>query len=58
MMRWLRSQRRRTMPATEAFQQCLTDAFKPMHVLRRRRLLRALEAVTGGLRLRLIGVAR
>jgi len=46
------------MRATEVLQKCLGDALKPMHALRRRVLLRAVEALIYGRRLTLIDVAR
>ena len=46
------------MRATEVLQKCLGDALKPMHALRRRVLLRAVDALIHGRRLTLIDVAR
>jgi len=46
------------MRATKVLQKCLGDALKPMHALRRRVLLRAVEALIHGRRLTLIDVAR
>lgn len=46
------------MRATEVLQKCLNDALKPMHALRRRVLLRAVEALLGGRRRTLMDVAR
>lgn len=47
-----------TRRATKVLQKCLSDAFQPMHALRRRVLLRAVEALIHGRRLTLIDVAR
>ena len=46
------------MRATKVLQKCLGDALQPMHALRRRVLLRAVEALIHGRRLTLIDVAR
>ena len=46
------------MHATKVLQKCLCDALQPMHALRRRVLLRAVEALIHGRRLTLIDVAR
>ena len=46
------------MRATKVLQKCLGDALKPVHALRRRVLLRAVEALIHGRRLTLIDVAR
>ncbi len=46
------------MRATEVLQKCLSDALDPMHALRRRVLLRAVEAMLRGRRLTLIDLAR
>jgi hypothetical protein len=46
------------MHATKVLQKCLGDALQPMHALRRRVLLRAVEALIHGRRLTLIDVAR
>jgi hypothetical protein len=47
-----------TMRATEVLQKCLRDAFGSMHALRRRVLLRAVEAMIHGSRLTLMDLAR
>jgi hypothetical protein len=47
-----------TMRATEVLQKCLGDALNTMHALRRRVLLRAVEATLQGRRLTLIDLAR
>jgi len=47
-----------TMRATEVLQKCLGDALNTMHALRRRVLLRAVEATVQGRRLTLIDLAR
>jgi hypothetical protein len=47
-----------TMRATVVLQKCLGDALNPMHALRRRVLLRAVEATVQGRRLTLIDLAR
>ena len=36
------------MRATEVLQKCLGDALQPMHALRRRLVLRAVEALISG----------
>ena len=46
------------MRATKVLQKCLGDALQPMHALRRRLVLRAVEALISGRRLTLIDVAR
>ncbi|MFC7520007.1 IS4 family transposase [Xanthomonas populi] len=46
------------MRASEVLQRCLADAFGPMHALRERVLLKAVEALTAGWRLTLIDLAR
>lgn len=46
------------MRATEVLQKCLRDAVDPMHALRSRALLRAVEAMIRGRRLTLIDLAR
>ena len=46
------------MRATKVLQKCLGEALQPMHALRRRVLLRAVEALIHGRRLTLIDVAR
>lgn len=46
------------MRATEVLQKCLSGALDPMHALRRRVLLHAVEAVLRGRRLTLIDLAR
>lgn len=46
------------MRATKVLQKCLGDALQPMHALRRRVLLRAVEALIQGRRLTLMDVAR
>lgn len=46
------------MRATVVLQKCLSEALGPMHALRRRVLLRAVEALIDGRRLTLIDVAR
>lgn len=46
------------MRAIEVLQKCLGDALQPMHALRRRVLLHAVEALISGHRLTLIDVAR
>ena len=46
------------MRATEVLQKCLHDALDSMHALRRRVLLRAVEAVIHGRRLTLLDLAR
>ena len=46
------------MRATEVLQKCLGDALGSMHALRRRVLLRAVEATIHGRRLTLIDLAR
>jgi hypothetical protein len=48
----------RAMRATEVLQKCLSGALDPMHALRRRVLLHAVEAVLRGRRLTLIDLAR
>ncbi len=42
------------MRASEVLQRCLGDALGPMHALRARALLKAVEALTAGWRLTLI----
>jgi len=46
------------MRASEVLQRCLGDALGPMHALRARALLKAVEALTAGWRLTLIDLAR
>lgn len=46
------------MRATEVLQRCLADALEPMHALRERVLLKAVEALAAGWRLTLIDLAR
>ena len=46
------------MRATEVLQKCLSDALGSMHALRRRVLLRAVEAMIHGRRLTLMDLAR
>ncbi len=46
------------MRASEVLQRCLADALGPMHALRERVLLKAVEALMGGWRLTLIDLAR
>ena len=46
------------MRASEVLQRCLADALGPMHALRERVLLRAVEALSAGWRLTLIDIAR
>lgn len=46
------------MRASQVLQRCLADALGPMHALRERVLLRAVDALSGGWRLTLIDIAR